>query len=472
MEDAKRGVVEPCTFFQSSPTKPRRSSSFLPTRKYSPVYDCNYHHREPYYPTRGYRGHWDERPSYADRNFSAGYGNEYCQRRFQRRSQLWSWTPQARVGWWSYGASSNSWNYNGGEFYSDGDYKGMFIPPVQSVPKKQSEKVEAKMTKSEVIKTAELDSFYTPPVKGNYAYFCKSALNNLREFYHTAPNDIFIVTYPKSGTTWTQKIVLLLLGLKDVNGSLDPNKIIPWIEAAATNPSFLNWLLTQNTDKNLRHRVFKTHAEISKFPACTVDKESKVIYVTRNPKDVITSWYSHHQAIDFGRPEGVLPFDQFFEICLNGQAPSGSWWQHNFFWNEAYKSRKFCKMLMLVYEEMLADPAQAVLKIANFLGCQEKLTKQRLAHVVHESSFAKMKRDSMQFRWRYDRKFKSKFFRSGKVGRWQERLTPGQCRRIEERTQEYRRRGFNLPVYYEPLPCVEAEQGRRKGVKRGPQGRR
>jgi len=431
------------------------------------VYDCNYQHRGPYYSTRGYWGQWGERPPYADRNFNSRYGNWYRQRRFQQRSQFWSPASQPRPGWWFYGGASARWNYNGGDFYNcEGDYKGTFIPPVQSAIKKKDQKVESKMTKSEVIKTAELDTFYTPPIRGNYAYFCKSALDYLRQFYHTTPNDIFIVTYPKSGTTWTQKIVLLLLGLKDASGSLDPNKIIPWIEAAATNPSFLKWLVTPNTDSNLTHRVFKTHAEISKFPACTVDKESKVIYVTRNPKDVITSWYSHHQAIDFGRPEGILPFDQFFEICLNGQAPSGSWWQHNFFWNEASKSKKFCKMLILVYEEMLADPSRAVLKIAKFLGCEESLTKKRIAQIVHRSSFAKMKRDSKQFRWRYDRKFKSQFFRSGKVGRWKERLTADHSRQIEERTQQYRRRGFDLPVYYESLPCVEAEQGRNKGVKR------
>jgi len=129
-------------------------------------------------------------------------------------------------------------------------------------------------------------------------------------------------------------------------------------------------------------------------------------------------------------------------------------------------------MLILVYEEMLADPARAVRKIAKFLGCEDSLTKQRVDYIVKESSFAKMKRDSMQFKWRYDLKFKSRFFRSGKVGRWNERLTPDQCRRIEERTQEYRRRGLDIPIYYEPLPCVGAEQGRRKGVKRARQDRK
>jgi len=334
-----------------------------------------------------------------------------------------------------------------------------FIPPIQ--PKIKEEKTDKHRNNEPrrlcdcQVTIKKLNTFHGPEIPANYAYFSRPAVFNLRKIYHTDPKDIFIVTYPKSGTTWTQKIVLLLLGLNDGWGTRDPNRIIPWIEERAANVNFVSWLLNSHKDKDVRYRVFKTHAEISKFPACTVNKESKIIYISRNPKDVITSWYSHHQAIERGGPRGILPFNRFFEICMNGGSPSGCWWMHNFFWSDAFKRNILCKNLLLVFEEMLANPAETILKLAKFLDVADSLTKEKLKFVLRESSFSKMKRDSKLLKWRYDKKFSSKFFRSGKVGRWKERLTQEQSRRIDERTKEWRKRGLRIPIYYEPLPFPE-----------------
>ena len=49
------------------------------------------------------------------------------------------------------------------------------------------------------------------------------------------PDDVWIVTYPKSGTTWTQQIVKLIRN----RGEKDGEKIttsVPWIEAINKYP--------------------------------------------------------------------------------------------------------------------------------------------------------------------------------------------------------------------------------------------
>ena len=43
------------------------------------------------------------------------------------------------------------------------------------------------------------------------------------------PGDLFVVTYPKSGTTWTQQIVKLIQR-GEIDDSIQLNKTIPWLE--------------------------------------------------------------------------------------------------------------------------------------------------------------------------------------------------------------------------------------------------
>ena len=48
------------------------------------------------------------------------------------------------------------------------------------------------------------------------------------------PNDLFIVTFPKSGTTWTQQIVKLIKG-NGIEDDIPLSHCIPWLEKPAIN---------------------------------------------------------------------------------------------------------------------------------------------------------------------------------------------------------------------------------------------
>ena len=69
-------------------------------------------------------------------------------------------------------------------------------------------------------------------------------------------------------------------------------------------------------DKMESPRIIKTHLPFYLLPPNLLDT-CKVVYVARNPKDVIVSYYHHHQIINFQRFEGTL--EQFTEFFLNDQ---------------------------------------------------------------------------------------------------------------------------------------------------------
>ena len=72
------------------------------------------------------------------------------------------------------------------------------------------------------------------------------------------PDDVFIVTYPKAGTTWTQRIAQLIMCRGDVER--DPRLVsdaVPWFEK----------LPQIDADKLPSPRIFKSHTPVRGIPA-------------------------------------------------------------------------------------------------------------------------------------------------------------------------------------------------------------
>ena len=65
------------------------------------------------------------------------------------------------------------------------------------------------------------------------------------------PDDVFIVTYPKAGTTWTQRIAQLIMCRGDVErDSRRVNEAVPWFEVISQD----------DADSRPSPRVFKSHS--------------------------------------------------------------------------------------------------------------------------------------------------------------------------------------------------------------------
>src|SRR5215469_15667879 len=101
--------------------------------------------------------------------------------------------------------------------------------------------------------------------------------------------DVIVATYPKCGTTWTQRIVSLLM-----NQSPAPRDIMgeaPWLDATIFGPVG-NMLAT--LEAQTHRRSVKTHLPLDGFP---VYAGTKVIHTVRDGRDACTSMHNHQLGV-------------------------------------------------------------------------------------------------------------------------------------------------------------------------------
>ena len=114
-----------------------------------------------------------------------------------------------------------------------------------------------------------------------------------RLWKHFSPrvDDIVILTPPKSGTTWVQAIVALLLS-GDPGVKVETSINSPWIDAAGEEIEEIMARLAAQTNR----RYVKTHTPLDGIP---IWSELKYISVFRQPIDVFFSWRKHIKNLTF-----------------------------------------------------------------------------------------------------------------------------------------------------------------------------
>lgn len=261
--------------------------------------------------------------------------------------------------------------------------------------------------------------------------------------YRATGNDIFVTTYPKCGTTWTQYIVYLLLN----DGTPLPvgrkiEDVFPHLEEVGAEA--VHALPVP--------RLIKTHLPLERTPW---NDDARYLYIVRNPFDCAVSFYHHTRGFVKHYDFASGTWDVFFECFLRGEVDFGDYFDHLLSW---WPKRTAPNVLLLTYEDMLADPAAAVTAIGRFVGGRADSAADDaavVARVVENSSFTSMSRD--QRRWSSARPADMpEFVRKGVVGDWQNHFSREQARRLAAKLRERTAGSGAETLWPELLAAVDA----------------
>uniref|UniRef100_A0A8C6NL82 Sulfotransferase n=3 Tax=Nothobranchius furzeri TaxID=105023 RepID=A0A8C6NL82_NOTFU len=248
--------------------------------------------------------------------------------------------------------------------------------------------------------------------------------------------DVFVATFPKSGTTWMQHILSLVLN----GGDLTPINTIP-------NWDRVPWMgskrLAEIADQLKSPRALATHLLFAKMPPSFHTSKAKVIYVMRNPKDVLVSSYYFHQMACF--LDNPRTFDEFFDNFLEGKVLYGKWTDHVKSWRRAGLEDR---IMYITYEEMAQDLPASIRRVSDFLCCN--LSEEVIQKIANSSSFKSMKANPMSNfstvpKGHMDMD-KSAFLRKGTPGDWKNHFSSEQLVRFTSVIhKELEGEDFSLP---------------------------
>jgi hypothetical protein len=242
----------------------------------------------------------------------------------------------------------------------------------------------------------------------------------------------WIASYPKSGNTWVRAIVDRIVRPErrmDINalGDTAPSFArltqdyvrAQGIALSASAPGEVRrwWTPVQRQICADGHDVFlKTHNVAAKFdsgPFPDPGSTAGAIYVVRDPRDVALS-YAYHYKMAPGMAVMALCTSSAHNIkqeALGMTELLMSWGEHV----QGWTSLKGCPMLVLRYEDMLADPADGVRAIGKFLD--KPLSDEQVDAIVAATAFDQLKGQEQAHGFKESVRVEG-FFRTGRADQW------------------------------------------------------
>ncbi len=259
---------------------------------------------------------------------------------------------------------------------------------------------------------------------------------------------VWLASYPRSGNTWTRAVLqALLAGLAGQQAAADL-KALHHSTTWEALPGWFEGLLRQPLERSTKVEVaavrmqaqqrfaerapglvpVKTHQAFARsqgYPTINAKVTAAAIYLVRNPLDLVLSTAAHLNY-PLERAIAELNRDGYETYNQKGGAYEhyGSWRQHVTSWTATPSPR----LLVLRYEDLLADPLAGFGRVAAHLGL--KPPADLLAQAVESASFQRLQAQEAAEGFVERPASARVFFREGRAGQWRDALSPAQVEAV------------------------------------------
>jgi len=213
-------------------------------------------------------------------------------------------------------------------------------------------------------------------------------------------DDIFLVSYPKSGNTWFRFLIGNLISTEQVT-FLNMEKLVPAIYG--------------NTNKYLSKipspRILKSHEYFD-------PRYRTVLYLVRDPRAIAVSYF--HHAKKFNIIDKSMNFETYLNLFLTGKLdPYGSWKENVGSWLGALSGDQD-RFYLIKYEDLIKNTFKELKQIAIFLKVDSD--DKRINNAIESSAFEKMRKmeqdQKNEVKVFKNTNLEMPFIRKGKVNDW------------------------------------------------------
>ena len=230
----------------------------------------------------------------------------------------------------------------------------------------------------------------------------------LRPITDFEPDDVFVAGYPKSGNTWMQ--YLLAGAIFGCDARLVPHTLVQDLFPDVHYKTVYKRYLTPT--------FFKTH----ELPQ---PRHRKVVYLVRDGRDVMVSYFHHLTAL--GESLDVL------KLLATGDGLFPCRWHEHI---EAWSANPYgAQMINISYEMLKGDAVTALQRICEFAGVERERTDLEVA--VRNSSFEILQAKEKKVGWGEDTVWPKdrSFIRRGEVGSFKDEMPSELLRSFMEQSE-------------------------------------
>ncbi|XP_075696093.1 sulfotransferase 2B1 [Rhinoderma darwinii] len=272
-------------------------------------------------------------------------------------------------------------------------------------------------------------------VKGVHS---EESLTYAENEFEVFDDDIYNVTYPKSGTNWMIEILNLIKNKGDhtISKTVPIYTRSPWYEVVGSQ---------EIIQKMEPPRIICSHLPHYIFAKSYFKSKAKIIYTMRNPRDVIVSLYHFTKILNIF--EDAENLQKLLDDFIKGNVLYGSWFDHVKGWMQMKDDSRF---FFITYEELIQDLRGSVVRICQFLG--QELNDAQIDLVVEQSTFKSMKENIMsnwsQIPSEVMDQSKGSFLRKGISGDWKNHFTVAQSEFFDKIYHE-KMKDININFFWE-----------------------